>query len=922
MAQHTYETNIIFWNANGIRYKTDELMQIMSSHKADIALISETRLSVNIRISIPGFSIYRNDRLNNIGGGTMIIIKNNIQHFEQPSNNYKNLETTAIKVKIGNKLITLVSAYNQPKAFDIRDYKKIISNGPAIIAGDFNARHTAWQCTNINKAGRLLYELSIKKDFVIVGPDSPTHFPYVSYHTPNILDIAILNDFSSQVTLETLHELDSDHLPVKLTINAALDKIISNRPNMNAANWPLFRSTLDNVLPETQNLNSDMHIEAAALNLTNSIQHAMRVSIPLQKQNFKPEKLPPHIQRMVDDRNKLLKLQRLARGRQAASIKPLINKLRVEISAATRNYKNDKWTNKVKSANIHDHTAWKLSKSLMNKANKVPPLKHNNSTIFKSQEKCDLLASTLSESFKPNAKHAQFHEHYNEVDATVKNFEPTPHRTIRKVKTQEINKLILQLKNRKAPGVDGITNEVLKQLSPKAIQSLTNIINASRKTGYFPESWKIAKVIMIPKPGKPHSDPNNYRPISLLNTMSKLAEKVTLFDLQRHIKQNQIIRKEQFGFRESHSTIQQVVRVVDNIISNRNKNQSTALLLIDLAKAFDKVWHEGLIYILINYNFPPFIIKFISSYLKNRKFFVFSENCSSQLYDIDAGVPQGSLLGPVLFNLYINQVPSSDDTELAVYADDTAVTATSHRADIALRILQQQTDQIANFCNQWRLKVNASKCEALIFNKEKKNYNYQKITFNGVNVPFVKHAKYLGIHVDTKLNWTHHIKLTASKAYQRLGMLYPMLKKESGINTKTALIIYKATILPLMTYGSPVWSSTCDTNLKNLQKLQNKVLKTITRACRYTRIKQLHSDLEVPMMCQHLHQLNDKFFQAAQYHSNDLVRAFTTPVPSPWDRKSRPVNSYAALEKKDFYPSRHLSFTHPSSHHPSHPTTL
>lgn len=902
MAAKPTTTNIIFWNANGIRNKIDDLMQLMISHKIDIALISESRLTPNIKLKAPGYTIHRTDRENSSGGGTLIIIKNNIQHFEIPPVKTKHLETTTIKVKIGNKLVNLISAYNKPQNFDIRDYKKILNTGPSIIAGDFNAKHTAWQCKRNNRAGIRLYELSLKMDFIIMGPDSPTHFPYIPGFSPEILDLAILHDFPSQVTIETLHELDSDHVPVKLSINAPLDFNISTRLNTKAANWPLFRHTLDSVLPSTLNLTTDLHVETAAINLTNSIQYAMRVSIPLQKQNFKPDELPPHIMRMIKDRNTLLNLKRNARGQQAAAINPLINKLRSEISLATQNFKNNKWTSKVKSANIQDHTAWKLSKSLMNKTTKSPPLKHNNTTLFKSQDKCDLLASTLSDSFTPNQTTPQFNYHYEEVDSTVRNFSPPQSSDIRKIKTSEVSSRIAQLKNRKAPGPDGITNEIMKQLTHKAVQSLTNIINASRKLGYFPSAWKVAKVIMIPKPGKDHSDPGNYRPISLLNSTSKIAEKITLSDVQRHIRQHNIIRNEQFGFRESHSTIQQVVRVVDTIIKNTNNNKCTAMLLIDLAKAFDKVWHTGLIYILIHYNFPPYITKQLTSYLEHRKFYVYNENCSSEPYDIRAGVPQGSLLGPVLFNLYINQVPSSDDTELAVYADDTATISSSLRPDIAMRKLQDHTDRIADYCNKWRLKVNASKCEVIIFNMKLGKATNRKISFNGVEVPIVKHAKYLGINLDAKLKWTHHIDLTASKAYQRFGMLYPMLKKESGINLKTALIVYKATILPLMTYGSPVWASTCNTNLKKLQKMQNKVLKTVTRACQYTRIKQLHSDLEVPMMCQHLHQLNEKFFQSARHHSNDLVRDFTSGAPSPWDRKSRPVNSYAALQQKDFYP--------------------
>lgn len=189
---------------------------------------------------------------------------------------------------------------------------------------------------------------------------------------------------------------------------------------------------------------------------------------------------------------------------------------------------------------------------------------------------------------------------------------------------KEIFNIIRTLPTRKAPGIDNIQNIILKNLPRKPLVQLTNIINATLKLLHFPSHWKTGNITPILKKGKNQIEPSSYRPISLLSTMSKIhiTERVILKRLNDFEEKENITVDHQFGSRKSHSTVQQVVRITNDISTNFNENAVTVMLLLDIEKAFDKVWIDGLIYKMIQYKYPHVLIKFINAYLKNRHFIV------------------------------------------------------------------------------------------------------------------------------------------------------------------------------------------------------------------------------------------------------------------------------------------------------------
>ncbi|GBN31349.1 RNA-directed DNA polymerase from mobile element jockey [Araneus ventricosus] len=252
----------------------------------------------------------------------------------------------------------------------------------------------------------------------------------------------------------------------------------------------------------------------------------------------------------------------------------------------------------------------------------------------------------------------------SEANSVCKDFDPPlPSEVLDCIKSLRINK---------APGIDGINNKMIKNLSLHTILTITTIIHKIMTLGHFPTRWKTATVVPILKPGKDPTDTTSYRPISLLPSLSKIAEHLILKRLNNYLKES---NPEQFGFRDKLSTSHQLIRVVDYVTERLANKQKTESVFLDIQKAFDRAWQDGFIHKLIHYKTPSYLIKLIDSYLLERKFAVRVKNELSSTKNINAGVAQGSKIGPTLFAQYINDIPKQFNTLLRMYAVDTAILA-------------------------------------------------------------------------------------------------------------------------------------------------------------------------------------------------------------------------------------------------------
>ena len=291
------------------------------------------------------------------------------------------------------------------------------------------------------------------------------------------------------------------------------------------------------------------------------------------------------------------------------------------------------------------------------------------------------IANTLNNFFTSIGRNLAQNINYT-GDKNHRYYLKTNHKKILKFKESEqeiITMVINSLTNKSSVGIDGISTTLLKCIAPSIIKPLTLIINQIMKTGVFPNKMKLAKVIPIYNKDDP-TQVTNYRPISLLPVLSKVVEKTIAKQLSEYFEENKLFNQNQYGFRPGHSTEHAALELVDKITSQMDNNETPINIFLDLSKAFDTIDHNILLDKLNYYGVDDTAIKLFRSYLTNRYQYVQIENAKSQLLEINTGVPQGSILGPLLFIIYINDISQfSDKFDLLAYADDTTLTTTLNK---------------------------------------------------------------------------------------------------------------------------------------------------------------------------------------------------------------------------------------------------
>jgi hypothetical protein len=857
---------IVTWNANGILGKLNELKVFLKLHDVDIMAITETKLLKSDKLLIKGYSIMRKERNTDTrGGGVAIFVKRGIPYSKAqlPANE---VECTAIKL---SNNITVVAVYNRPVSkFKRNSLGKIYSaHNNLIIAGDLNSKHTDWGNNYNNMNGTTLKNFIDSNNIDINYPTDHTHHPS-NNSNPSTIDFFLMKNITNYTAATTIHDLPSDHYPVEMLIKDVprqnLDKFITSYKN---TNWKSFRETLDSLIETNPNIKTIEELDAEIVKFTTALLRARDKHAKTLKANPDKSDIPSEIIEIIKDRNKARKkYQRTGNNNYKYQFQNLNRVIKTELA----NHKNAQWDKLLRNAKTNDNTLWKLASSRTKKRSEIPPITDsNNIEAISDEQKTECLASYFqgvhNNSTASNPKQLKIEAIINK---TINRQTNLNHEYIKNVITnpREVGGILHKLKNNKATGEDSVDNVVIKRMSRKAKVQLTYLINGALKLNYFPKQYKNSIVIPIPKTGKNPKKVESYRPISLLNSISKILEKIIHRRLKDQLADHNIDQECQFGFKTYHSTTHQLARICNDVLINFNKDKNTVLTLLDLEKAFDRVWIKGLLYKMHVAGINPNFIKLLNSYLTNRRIKVKINNELSSEKLIEAGVPQGSVLGPSLFNFYIHDTPEFFKTNLALYADDKAIYAHSYYAQAALLQNQLHINLLSQYFEDWKLKLNEPKTELIIFTRKKTNikiFTPLKINKHKIN-PTTK-VNYLGITLDARLNFKENVKTKLVKANNAIRKIYPLIKRNSKLNVKNKIIIYKALLRPIVTYAAPVWSHLSDYALQPLEVFQNKCLRLIHNAPRYTNTQYLRDISELPTIKNFILAQAEKFF-----HKNSI----------------------------------------------------
>lgn len=302
-----------------------------------------------------------------------------------------------------------------------------------------------------------------------------------------------------------------------------------------------------------------------------------------------------------------------------------------------------------------------------------------------------------------------------------------------------------------------------------------------------------------------------------------------------------------------------------------NWNQTTAALFLDVEKAFDRIWHEALIVKMHRQNIIIQLVQLLASYLQQRTFRVRVNEAHSSIKQINAGVPQGSLISPILYNLYTADLPKLEKSEIAQYADDTLIYSKSFQPENAARKLQEDVNKFFTWCKIWKLKINHQKSVPILFSK-RISTNTTPIHLENNFIEWKKSAKYLGIILDNNLNFTEHIKSIKKKTSQLIGFLYPLIARKSKLSVINKLKIYETIIKPSLIYGIEIWHNTCNSHIASLQRIQNKTLRQAIDAPWYIRNDNIHKETNSNTIRKEIEISKEKTKERVNAHMNDLMR--------------------------------------------------
>jgi hypothetical protein len=393
-----------------------------------------------------------------------------------------------------------------------------------------------------------------------------------------------------------------------------------------------------------------------------------------------------------------------------------------------------------------------------------------------------------------------------------------------KITPLDVIKTIDSLKPKSSRGVDMISNRILKATKHELASSLTLIINQCLEKGVFPDPLKFAKVVPIFKKGQ-DSLFTNYRPVSILPSISKIFEKIMHKQMYSYFDDNRLFYQSQYGFRAKHSTELAVSELLDKVINDLDKGETPISIFLDMSKAFDTINHDILLYKLRYYGFNDTAIKLLQSYLKNRYQYVDLNGTCSEKLIITTGVPQGSILGPLLFIIYMNDIHKLDSClKPILYADDTTLSATLNQFQSEEREIQSHINDELHKFYEWmqlnQLSLNCSKSTAMLFHMPNRRIQYPRIEINGCLINFVKEFNFLGIVLTENLKWKAHVDYISKKISKTVGILNRLKR---SIPRYVLMNIYNALVVPHLNYGIILWGN----DQSRLYKLQKKAMRAI-----------------------------------------------------------------------------------------------
>ena len=827
---------ILHLNVRSLLRNICEIRQLLRQNDVHILSVNETWLDNSIltnEINIDNFQIVRKDRNRN-GGGTAVYIRSNLQFelLNHDSLNYLEALPILIHPSKCAKPFIFLSWYRPPnsKSDVLNHYEELISfldgfNHNIIVMGDLNCdlmKHSLSSDTKrLNQINEIysLIQLNTTK-FTRVCQNSKSLIDHMICNSKEMIKShgVLCTGISDHYLCYVIWKSNNEHKTPRIVTyrklnNLSLDSYLED---LTSQNWQLVHdcTCLDDAVEVWQNL----------------LLEVVNRHMPCRQKRVKSKPSPwmtSDILKIIKERDKLKAKAHKAKfnfvNENNLAIKNdkqtfydnlwkeyrmLRNKVTTKIRKARRSF----YSNKLSAAE-NPNQIWNILKDVM--PNKTPSQTgHSNSnTISQANQFNDYFANVGSELASKIPQVSRDANQSKIVESATFDFVS--------VTEDQVLKTLMGMKNKKSVGLDGISMHILKMSTPVIIPSLTHLFNKSLAEGVFPSQWKMTKLIPLLKSGD-KSCPANYRPIAILPCVSKVLEKIVQKQLTSYLKTNNLLSTAQSGFRDKHSTTTALLRVTDDWLLAIDRGLYTGAIFIDLKKAFDTVDPFIMLQKLKRMGFSDASLAWFRSYLTNRKVGTLFNSSMSNFSDIHHGVPQGSILGPVLFVIYINDIVRQvKNCRIHLYADDT-VLYFSHKDPIHIEnVLNNDFKRVYDWMCVNKLSLNLQKTESFLIGSRSSlsRRNTLRIKLCGQEIKHKETVKYLGVTLDQQLKWDVHINALCGKTC-KLVKYFGRLRHV--LNETCLKLLYNSLVLPLFDYADLIYDSATMKYTSQLQKIQNR----------------------------------------------------------------------------------------------------
>lgn len=866
--------NIIHLNIRSIKKNIDELILFIENYKLnfnDIIILSECyQILSTDQCNIPGYDTFYNQADFNKNDGVVIFVKSNINVSFSYCKLTNSLATiSVVAFSIGDINFRITAAYKPPPI----EKQLFVNDLYEYLLRDSNNNHFEFFVGDTN-----IDLLSKNDNDTMYYLASMAELGYTSYinsvtrvETNTCLDhIFVKQKMKSQRYALSSFILDTyitDHSPIMIHLYKRRTELVGPQAPCELTKTKIDMGKFKNLLQGqdwSQVLNME-DSETASNNFVNIYSQLMEES----KTNF------------TASQNHKTKLKKWITAGLINSIKhrdrlkkKLLKQYDPQLELQYKTYRN--YLNKLikKRKNDYYRNQIELNKNNMKKIyNIIKEATYEN----KNKTNNISIVGEDGENFSSDLEIADyFNEYFINVGVEMQNKIPFPKQDIdlepnmaasmflNPLTENELVNHISSLKNNCSPGYDGVSSIIIKQTCPEIVSCLLHIFNLIFVTGCFPSSFKVSIVNPVLKSGSATSV-KNYRPISLITSFAKLFEKCFKDRLMKFLSTNSVLSPNQYGFVGERGTSDAMMGLIENVVNDLNLGRKCIAVFIDLAKAFDTVSHKILLSVLERYGVRGTVLELIKSYLTDRYQMVRINNVLSRKIKIEMGVPQGTVLGPILFIAYINSLLKLDMGGIALsYADDTVLVFNGDTWNEVRNKLVQGFDIVTNWLYTYKLSLNLSKTNYVAFSLTEVNRpTFSSILLSGEEIKELSNVKYLGIIIDKHLKWGPHVDYVANKIRRLIHKFY--LLREI-LNKKLMTIIYKSLVESLIRYGILLWGGLYNNSLYKLNVIQKFILKIIYKKNRRYQSSLLFSEniqnirsIYLYIVCSYMHKNKNKW---------------------------------------------------------------